>query len=292
MAIFIRILSASENGGVYTPPSKRLTFAVPANLPANQHQIWQDTTGQSVEEWTAYFAHCPFDMTMAVIANQNEKKFLVSASLTDEPTDKSARMGYAKSSLGYISAQFDLADRDGGLMGANARSGSARRTGFIRNMVVGLQNFYEGPAQIERVSSMSVGAGVYTWASYGATPVLLDQAAGQLKRQWQALNRQDVAKSIAPQIGQWVENFSSLPTRETYRSIFLQAAENPPVAQGLKALLLGETDFLNKGTHRYEDSGSTAKKYAPALNDDYRFHPQDPQFQAFFRQRLAGLTRN
>lgn len=288
----MHLISTSENRGIYTPSSKRLSFVTPANLTEQQHILWQETTGQSIEEWTSHFASCPFAVNMAIVANQHEKKFLVSASFSDEPEDAPSRSGFAKSSLGYISFQFDMIDRDGGLMGANASSAGARRAGFIRNMMGGIQRFNESSAHIERISSMSVGAGVYTWASYGAVPVGLEAASRKLMQQWKKMTALPTADKIAPEVGQWIDRLGVTPTAQTYRSIFVEAAGNQSVAQSMKALLLGDPRFLTDPMHRYNSHERSPIKFEDCLNDDFRFHPQDPQFQSLIKHRVAGLERN
>ncbi len=292
MPIFMNITSQAANGGTYTLAGKRLSFVTPANLPAAQEELWRNTTGISSTDWTSHFSARDLNLTMAVVANENDKVFTVSVSLAGDEPEGQTLTGFPKSSTGYLSMLYNLQDKDAGLMGANASSGLAARTGFIRKMMAGLQNFAETSQKVESVSTMSVGAGVYTWASYGATPTSIETAVPKLRQQWQRLAKTSHVSYVAPEIKDWIDRLSEAPTRETFRSIFVQAADDPCIAQSMKALLLGDLRFLDNPQHRYDSNEKGRVQYAMALNDDYRFYPQDPQFQAFFHQRLARLERN
>lgn len=292
MSVFMHIMTTHQTGGIYTPPSRRLSFAAPANLPDVQRDVWERATGTTPQEWASHFARCAFPVAMTVVASPADRKFLVSASLSDIPADAQEVTGFAKSSLGYMSMMYDLADREAGIMGANAPSGHAQRTKFIAHMLEGFQSFAQTSRQVDKVTSMSVGAGVYTWASYGATPVTPVSLAWTLKRQWQKMCELPGAGLVVPLMTGWVDRFTAAPTAENFRSIFTQAAHEPRLTQGIKTLLLGDPRFLTDPNNRYQPSGPGQVIYAPPLNDDYCFRPQDPQFQAFLQQRLARLERN
>lgn len=289
MPIHLRIMPTSDHGGVFTPPSKRMTFAAPANLPAYQQEIWRMTTGISVQEWTSHFTHCEFDLTMTVMADPLSKRFAVAASLLRDQEPGQPVTGYAKHPQAYISLMYDLPDHEAGLLGANATAKAAQQTGFIGNMLAGFQNYSERTAKIKTIHSMSVGAGVYTWASYGAVPSEVSRTALSLREQWTKLKETHGDKNPSAAVGNWIERLREQPTATAFRSIFIEAAGDPRIRQSLKALLMGDARFLEDPAHRYSDSDKQSRRYAMALNDDYRFHPQDPQYQDFVRQRFASL---
>ena len=292
MTVYLRIIPTYDNSGGFTPPSKRrMVFALPDQLSGYQQEFWHMTTGLSVQEWASNFDHCDFDMTMTAVVEPHTKRFSVAASLPRDQEPGKPVTGYPKHPQAYISLMYNLADHEAGLMGANATSKAAQQTGFIGNVLAGFQNYSDRTAKIKKIHSMSAGAGVYAWASYGAVPSELPRTISSLCEQWKTLNEKHGDKNPSAAVGNWIERLQKEPTATAFRSIFTEAAGDPRIGQSLKALLMGDARFLEDPAHRYSDSDKQSRRYAMALNDDYRFHPQDPQFQAFFRQRLARLER-
>jgi hypothetical protein len=266
-----------------------MIFAPPANLSGYQQEFWRMTTGISAQEWASHFEHCDFDMTMTAVVEPRTKSFSIAASLPRDQEPGKPVTGYPKHPQAYISLMYNLADHEAGLLGANATAKAAQQTGFIGNVLAGFQNYSDRTAKIKTIHSMSVGAGVYTWASYGAVPSELPRTISSLREQWAKLNEKHGDKNPSAAVGDWIERLRKERSHAAFRSIFSEAAGDPRIGQSLKALLMGDARFLEDPAHRYNDSDRQSRRYAMALNDDYRFYPQDPQFQDFVRQRFASL---
>jgi hypothetical protein len=278
-------------GHFWPDTSSPMRFAPARHIVPEKQDAWFETTGMFLSVFADYFDHAPFDVALSMNVSPRDRIFSLAIGYVTEKIRDHLVLQHEKPSAGYVTFFFNARRSVSSLRGATVQSRAAHNAGFLQHALTGVQNFCAETGVTDEMSVAATGAGVYTWASYGATPLNYETFIPSLVAQWNRIRSFFPENDLAPELGDWVTALQSRPNNQNFRSIFRKATHDPHIRDGLKALMLGDGYFLTDSHHRYQAHTEAGYPYGDPLNGNYRFLPQDSHFQNFFADRINALQR-
>lgn len=283
MGVYLHIAEL-RNLGTTDAPKGSFQFLPLAKLPVHERVAWDQMNFMALEDFIAPFEREDVPVALTLVMQPRLREVMAIAGFVNKPK-RAGVVQVARPADGLITRVFHL--NKNCVYFAQASVSDAARTYAFTPRMLRAFDAVDLKAGASHTTINAVNAGPYVWMRYGAVPNIMKMFASAARVQWPAFLNAALNNNLEydGSVGAWLRSLNEDSSHKMFRAMFDKNAMKL-TQNTLKAVLLGNLQFLQEDNFRFTRGSGQTTYYADPMDLGLTFHTADRDFRTHFQTQI------